>query len=264
MPSSTATITGLYVYPVKGLGPQSLNRVDVETDGVFPGDRAYAIENGPSGFTRETPNYLPKTQFLMLARNESLAALKTAYDPATDELTLERPPGDPICQSLATVEGRKNLENWFIENFAEELRGAPKILSSPGHSFSDVPAKWLSLINLASVRDLEQQIGAPIDPIRFRGNIYVDGIAPWSEFDWVGGRITGGPVLAGMLRTERCAATNVDPHTATRDMNIPKALVRAFGHADCGIYLRVAEPGSLSVGKQLNLQATGLKVELPF
>ena len=58
-----------------------------------------------------------------------------------------------------------------------ELRGAPKIVHAPGHSFSDVAAKCVHIVNLASVRELERMLGRPVDPLRFRANLYLEGAA---------------------------------------------------------------------------------------
>ena len=54
-----------------------------------------------------------------------------------------------------------------------------------GHSFSDVAAKCLHIVNLASVRELERTLGRPVDPLRFRANLYLEGMEPWAEFDWL-------------------------------------------------------------------------------
>jgi uncharacterized protein YcbX len=35
-------------------------------------------------------------------------------------------------------------------------------------------------------------------------------------------------------RIVRCAATNVDPNTGLRDLEVQQAIMRAFGYADCG------------------------------
>ena len=58
-----------------------------------------------------------------------------------------------------------------------ELRGPPKVLHGEGHSFSDVAMKVVSILNLASVSVVEMAAGAPVHPLRFRGNTYVTG---WS------------------------------------------------------------------------------------
>ena len=94
-------------------------------------------------------------------------------------------------------------------------------------------------------------MGQTVDPLRFRANIYIDGIAPWREFDWLERELMVGEdvVLRVFKRTQRCAATNVDPATGERDLQIPRALHSAFGHADMGIYATVAAGGGIAVGQ---------------
>ena len=126
----------------------------------------------------------------------------------------------------------------------------PKLLQAPGHSFSDVARKVVSIINLASVAALETVIGASVDPLRFRGNVYVTGWPAWHEFDLVGEAIAIGESarLKIVKRIVRCAATNVDPLTGIRDLAIPDTLLRTFGHADCGVYGEVVAAGSVAAG----------------
>ena len=66
--------------------------------------------------------------------------------------------------------------------------GRRRCCRPPGHSFSDVADKVVSIINLASVAALENAIGAPVHPLRFRGNLYVEGWPAWHEFDLLGPR----------------------------------------------------------------------------
>ena len=73
-----------------------------------------------------------------------------------------------------------------------ELRGPPKVLQADGHSFSDVAAKVVSIINLASVAAIETMVGAPVHPLRFRANLYVDGWPAWREFGLLGQEIAIG------------------------------------------------------------------------
>ena len=87
---------------------------------------------------------------------------------------------------LRTADGRAAIERFFASFSADELRGPPKVLHAPGFSFSDVAAKVVSIINLASVADLENYVGAPVDPLRFRANLYVAGWPAWQELDMVG------------------------------------------------------------------------------
>jgi uncharacterized protein YcbX len=82
MPIPPAQIQAIYRYPVKGLSPQRLERTRLAPGATLPADRLYAIENGPSGFDPADPQYFSKIRFLMLMRNERLAALRTDYDEA--------------------------------------------------------------------------------------------------------------------------------------------------------------------------------------
>jgi len=243
------TIEAIYRYPVKGLSPERLEGARLAAGETLAGDRRYALENGPSGFDPAAPAYLAKTHFLMLMKNERLAALRTRFDDATTTLTIHRDGREAARGELSTAQGRAAIEAFFADYAADELRGRPKLLEAPGHSFSDVARKVVSIINLASVADLARTIGQKVDPLRFRGNLYVRGLAPWAEFDLLDQTIAIGDArLKIVKRIVRCAATNVDPATGARDLAIPKTLMQTYGHMDCGIYAEVTAPGEIASG----------------
>jgi uncharacterized protein YcbX len=252
-PLASARITALYRYPVKGLSAEPLNEARLEAGRHFPGDRMFAIENGPSGFDAANPEHQPKQKFLVLARQAALAKLRTRYDDARHTLTIVADDIEVARGDLTAPEGRTAIEDFFRVFLAKELGGEPRVLEGPpGFRFMDSRSGFLSIINLASVRALEKETGIAIDPIRFRANVYIDGVPAFSEFAWVGRRITIGDVaLTGLKRTERCAATTVNPATAVRDLMIPAVLMRSYGHADCGIYCAVSGGGRIAVGDRL-------------
>ena len=242
-------VASLYRYPVKGFSPEALQSVKLRPGETLPFDRAYAIENGAGRFDANAPRHLPKITFLMLMRDERLATLRSAFDDATETLIISRDGKQVARGQLTTPLGRQLVEQFLGAYMKTELRGAPKIVSAPGHSFSDVAAKCLHIVNLATVREVERVVGRPIDPLRFRANLYLDGIEPWSEFTWLNQEISIGPVkLAVFARTQRCQATNVDPATGARDMAIPAHLMRTWGHQDVGIYAKVMSGGEIAVG----------------
>jgi uncharacterized protein len=243
------TIAGLYRYPVKGLSAEALTKVALATGETFPNDRAFAIENGRSKFDPAEPRWLPKASFLMLMRNERLAALATRFDDATATLTI-RQAGAVVAEGrLDTEAGRRAIEAFFASYAANELRGPAKVLSAPRHSFSDVASKVVSLINLESLHDLGKHAGAAIHPLRFRANLYVAGLSAWDETRWIGHEIAAGSLrLRGVKPIDRCAATNVSPETAVRDLTIPETLTSAYGKPDCGIYLEVVSAGEMKIG----------------
>lgn len=252
--SDPARIVSLYRYPVKGLSGEKLKSVSLRADETFPADRAFAIENGPSGFDPAAPSWQPKIKFLCLMRNAKLAALETLYDDASGVLAVTKDGVPMVEASLRTEAGRAAIEYFFQDFMGGDTRGAVKVLESPGHSFSDVSAKVAHIVNLATVRDLGAAIGKEVHPIRFRANIYLDGWAPWSEFDLIGKTIHAGAVDFKITkRVVRCAATEVNPETAERDIDVPEAIWRKTGENDLGIYARVVTAGKIAEGDKIEI-----------
>ena len=253
VPRQVPTVDAIYRYPVKGLSPEPLARVPLAAGATLPADRLYAIENGPSGFDPAAPRHQPKQRYLMLMRNERLAQLRTRFDTDSHTLSVAADGQQAAQGDLRTPAGRAAIEHFFATFCAAELRGPPKLLHAEGFSFSDVARKVVSIINLASIAAIETVIGAPVHPLRFRANVYVAGWPAWHELDLVGSEIAIGASarLRVVKRIVRCAAIDVDPDTGLRDLAIPPALMRTFGHADCGIYGEVVEGGEITVGDEL-------------
>jgi uncharacterized protein len=246
------TLTQIYRHPVKGLTPEPLTAVALSPGEGLPHDRRFALAHGSTAFDIAAPTWLPKTKFLMLMRNERLAKLRTRFDDTTGVLTIQRDGKTVASANLMDLAGRTIIEQFFAAYMGSEALGAPKLLEAPGHMFSDVARKVVSLIGLASIRDLERVVRAPIDPRRFRANFYFDGGRPWEEFDWVGREFRIGAVrVRGVKPISRCAATNVDPETGERDLNIPLALEQGFRHVNTGIYAEVLDRGTVAIGDQI-------------
>lgn len=253
----TPCVAALYRYPVKGLSPELLEQAPLVPGGTMPADRMWAIEAIPGKLDPEQPKHLPKIVFYMLMRDEALARLRTRYDDATATLTIRDESGAELALGdMRTADGRAAIERFVASFLGDALRGPPRIVSAAGHSFSDVREKCLHVVNLASLRELERIAGRRVDIRRFRANVVLDGLPAWSELDLVGRDVTVGNVLLrGLKRTERCAATNVDPETGARDMAIPGVLQSALGHTDFGIYMSVMSPGTLSTGSAIVLRS---------
>jgi uncharacterized protein YcbX len=220
-------------------------------------DRRYAIANGDAGLETVT-DWRPRSAFLILARHERLALLDAQFEEASSVLTLSRGGRQLARGRLDEPLGRTLLEQFFAAFMASELRGPPRIVEAREGGFTDKLEGWISLVNLASVRDLERVVRAPVDPRRFRANLYIDGVEPWRELDWLGSEITIGSARFRVAqRIARCAATNVDPVTAERNLNIPLALSEGIGHADLGIYLEALAESRIEVGDAITAPLAG-------
>jgi len=249
------SIVQLYRYPVKGLTAESLTKIELTREHGLGNDREFALALGTTSFDPDHPEPLDKGFFLMLRNNEALAALATRFDPATGVLTIVKS-GEPVlAANLATEVGRETVELFFANYVGAAAKGRPRVVRAEGHKFTDasvmspVMMRAVSVINLASVRVLENAVGTPVDPLRFRGNIYIEGLNPWEEFEWVDSEVRIGTItFRGLAKTPRCAAVNVNPNTAERDLNLPKAIAHNFGHVNLGVYLETLGDGELQIG----------------
>jgi uncharacterized protein YcbX len=247
-------LAALYRYPVKSLSAQALVRSDVQADRLLPNDRRFAIAPGSSRYDAAEPRWQPKTSFLNLVANARLARLKSAFDDVTDILSIERDGREVARGKLTDPVGRAVIEQFLSAFMGEEARGRASIALGEGVSFTDKEEPYISLIGLASVRDLERVARDAVDPLRFRGNVYVDGAAPWAEFGWVGKQITiNGVRFRVEQRITRCVTTEINPADGKRDLTVLASLRSGFGHIQMGVYMRALNDGTVAVGDALSI-----------
>jgi uncharacterized protein YcbX len=246
------TVDRILRYPVKGLSAEPLGTTLLVAGEGLPHDRRFAISLGSAD---PDAGWRPKSHFATLVRHERLAALETRFDPGTGILEVTRNGRRVARGQVTTPTGRLLLDQFFAAYLKGEVPGLPHLVEAPGVMFTDMQEKLVSLINLASIQDLQQRIvGAAVDPVRFRGNLLIAGAEPWQEAHWVGRRLRAGDAELEVVEPiERCAATNVEPGTGHRDLNVPLALRRGYGHLECGIYARVVADGALSPGDPVDL-----------
>ncbi|HEY3696946.1 MOSC domain-containing protein [Phenylobacterium sp.] len=246
----TGRLASIYRHPVKGFTPEALESAELSVGEAFPCDRLYAVENGPCGYDPADPVFIPKQKFAVLAAIPDVALARTAYDPATTVLRAEADGHPPFTGALDQETGRAAFAAWLAELLAGHDPGVLRVLSAAaGRPFMDHPQGCVSVLNLASVRDLEARIGRPVDPRRFRGNLIVEGWPAWAELDWTGRAIALGPVRAQVFKPiVRCAATFVNPDTAVRDIDMTRVLFDNYGHMHFGVYVHVTRAGPVRIG----------------
>ena len=178
------SITALYRYPIKGFTPEPLDRASLTVGAAFPADRLFAVEKGPSGFDPAAPAFIPKRKFAVLARSAAVATVRTRYDDESGRLTASAPECADFDATLTSKAGRAAFAAWLTPVLAVDEGGPYRLIDGTGWRFLDDPAGHISILNLASVRDLAERLGVVVDPLRFRANVHVEGWAPWAENGW--------------------------------------------------------------------------------
>jgi GntR family transcriptional regulator / MocR family aminotransferase len=241
-------LRGLYRYPIKGLSPQPVPGIELVAGKPFPHDRIFAFARPGSPIDPEAPTWGKKGLFVMLMLDEALARVQTHLDVESFTFTASEGNRQVLAGDLGDPGSVAEVEAFF-HRLVPTLRAAPRLVRARAGHFMDKPDNVLSLINLATVRSLEERWGHAIDPLRFRANFYIDSAPPWEEFEWIGGNISIGDAQFRVdRRNGRCSATNVNPASGQRDLDLPGSLRASFGHKDLGVYLVVRHGGRVVVG----------------
>jgi len=245
----TATLAAIYRHPVKSLGEEALEAVTLEGGRHMPWDRVWAIAHGGSAFDAERPEWVGPRNFVTQTFVPRLAQIKARYDEASARLALSHPDRPEITIEPESEEAAVALTEW-IAPLAEGRRAGPfRLCRLPGGALTDFPDTHLSLNSTRSLAILAQAAGRPLEHIRFRANLWIDGLEPWEEFELIGREIAVGP--ARLRVTEpitRCNATAASPATGARDVAVPEILERNWGHMDFGVYAQVVEGGRIARG----------------
>jgi len=250
-----AFVDSLYRYPIKGLTPESLDHVVLGAGQAFPADRLFALAT-PSGLY-DADNFVPlsKREYFVLLNTDRLAGLAARFDPETWQLRVTVQEHSVLEVDFSTPSGRDEFVELYsrVADLPDGVR--PVLAQQKGFNFTDNAIdgprmmNTISLVNRASIRDLEHRSDRELDPLRFRSNVYLDGLEAWVEREWIGQVLSLGDVTIRVLEeTERCAATEVDPSTARRDIPVPRLLNEHYGHEMMGVFAEVLEGGPIAVG----------------
>lgn len=242
-------------YPIKGFTAETLNQTLLQAGQTILGDRQYSFENGDSGFDIYDPKHTSKGKFIVLAKIAKAASLETIYEDANQYLTIKKHGTIMAEGALDTTSGVRDIEFFINDYFENELKGQAKLLTAENHSFSDVPDKCISILNLNSIRKFEQDTALTIDPIRFRANLHIDGDLPaFDELNLINKTLTIGDVkLKVFSKIVRCPAVDVNPTTAERDTDLNKLLKQHYDHRHMGIYAMVEQGGTITKADKVTI-----------
>ena len=245
----SARVAAIWRHPIKGIGRESLDAVDLAAGEAMPLDRAWAVLQEKA---EDRDGWQPRFNFLQGAAGPSLMAVHSSWE---DDLLVLTHPERPTLRLDPDRDGEA-LRAWLAPIWPAERSAPARLVKAPPQSMADNGEATVSILNRASVEALSEAAGAGIDVRRFRGNLLVEGIEPWEEWGWIGRRLRMGPVeLEVSERIERCRATEADPETGRREHDPVALLRRGWGHADFGVYARVVDGGRVALGDPVALAA---------
>lgn len=251
---SGLTLAHICRHPVKSVGYQEIERVALAPGHPLPFDRTWAVTHEGAGFD-QPEGWEPKLKFLRGWAEGSLQAIRAEFDDATQRITL-RHPARPDLSATLPHDGPA-LVDW-LRPLWPARRPAPAALVSrrDGGALTDVPEPYVSILSLTSNRILSQRLGQDLSIHRWRGNLWLDGLAPWEEFDLIGRTLAIGEArLTVEQRITRCRATCANPETGRTDADTLGALEEGYGHIDFGVYARVIQAGDITRGAPVEIVA---------
>ncbi|WP_243611509.1 MOSC domain-containing protein [Shimia aestuarii] len=248
----TARVAALWRHPIKSHGRESLSHVHLEQGQTMPWDRRWAVAHEDAKIV-DMAAWAPCQNFSRGAKAPRLMAINASVDETSGTVTLSHPHRpdlrfDPDTDQAAFLD-------WVRPLMPENRSASAKLLRPTQNGMTDTDFPSVSLLNLASNDALSSAMGgAPLSMLRWRGNIHLEGLAPWEEQGWLGKRLRIGTVEFE-VREEivRCLATTANPETGERDADTLGALNATFGHQNFGVYAVVTQSGDIALGDRLEV-----------
>ena len=241
------TVTSLWRHPIKAHGREEVSEVTLVPGQSMPGDRLWAVAHEAAQL--DGSNWVSCRNFTRAAGSPQLMAI--TCETQAHQLRLSHPDlddllFDPNADQAAFLD--------WVAPLVPDGRARPvKLVEASEQGFTDSSWPSLTLCNQASHKAVEAQLDQDLSIHRWRGNIWLDGIEAWTEFDWLGRDLRLGEAVINVReRTERCMATTANPDTGTRDADTLGAL-QSFGHKDFSVKVAVIQGGLVRVGDTLDL-----------
>lgn len=246
-----AVLTDIWRHPLKSIGRERLDRITLEPGKWLRGDRVWAVAHDRAEIEEGT--WAHCRNFLRCTHGPGLMAVTSALDEDTGTLALDHPEAGQLVFAPNDPAETPRLLDWLSRIWPTDLPAPTGLYSYGGGSLTDNSGPYVSVFNHASHRAVEDRVGKPLSNLRWRGNLWIEGLAPWQEFEWIGKEIRiAGTVLAIEDRITRCRATMANPETGRRDAD-PLAALDTWGHRDFGVLGRVIEGGEIGAGDRVEV-----------
>lgn len=241
-------LASIWRHPIKAHGAEPLDAVTLEAGRTMPWDRVWAIAHTAAKVGPETLDWAPCANFSRGAKSPRLMAIRAEVDESRGRVRLTHPDVEPIDVDPDDPEEARTLVAWAAA-LASPDRPAPSFVVRARQGMTDSDYPTISLLNRASLAALGERMGKRLTEPRFRGNLWIEGLHAFGEFDLIGRDLRIGEARFRVSeRITRCKATTADPETGLPDADTLGALRAGWGHQDFGVYLTVANGGRIAVG----------------
>ena len=246
----SASLAHIWRYPIKAHGFEALDAVSLATGKTMPWDRAWAVVHEKS--SADGAEWVSCGNFSRGAKAPALMAIAAKLDEASRTITLSHPDLPTMTFSPDTESDR--FIAWVRPIMPAGNTSSDRIVSAQSRGMTDSDFASISLNNLATNRAIGEKLGQNLSALRWRGNLWFDGLDPWEEFNWVGNRLRIGTVELDIKeRIGRCMATTANPETGKRDADTLDALKTHWGHTQFGVYGVVVKAGQINIGDKFEV-----------
>lgn len=250
MTHSAPVVAQIWRHPIKAHGAENLESVDLSSGKTLPWDRVWAVLHDVA--KTDGGAWVSCRNFTRGASYPSLMAIDASFDANSQEITLTHP--DIAEIRFRPDENPVAFLEWVAPLLPPERPSPTGLLRATGLAMTDQSKPWVSILNLASLRALADRLGTTLDPRRFRGNIWIDGLPAWAEREWIGQKVSLGSVELDVTQhITRCRATEVDPETGLRDVDTLGALHENWNHRDFGVFAQVTNDGTVTIGDTVEI-----------
>ncbi|NOC93378.1 MOSC domain-containing protein [Ruegeria sp. HKCCD6604] len=243
----SGTVSSLWRHPIKSHGREALSQVTLIPGQTMPGDRVWAVAHEAA--KTDGSEWAPCFNFSRGSKAPQLMAISAELQ--GDRVTLRHPQRPDL--GFAPDTEQEAFLDWVKPLMPADRAASARIVRVPGRGMTDSDFPSISLCNMASHRAVEQKLGQTLSIVRWRGNIWFEGLPIWDEFDWLGRDVRiGEAVLRVRERITRCMATTANPETGERDADTLRAL-NSWDHQDFGVYAEVVQGGEIRVNDEVQL-----------
>lgn len=250
----TARLASIQRHPLKSHGRETLQEVALTPGAALPWDRRWAVAHDAARI--EDGVWAACQNFSRGSKAPALMAINGALDEATATLTLTHPDRPALRFRPDDPADTPRFLDWVRPLSPPDRAQPARIYSAADLAMTDTDYQSVSILSLASNADLGTRMGVELSPLRWRGNLWLEGFPPWAERGWIGRRIRIGATVLGIEESiVRCLATTANPDTGERDADTLGALKTLHGEAVFGIYAKVIEGGTIRRGDTVEVLA---------